>query len=286
MPQNPPPSLSALANMGTSVPKPAPGAAPAWMQDDAANAVSTAPDPDMTQWLADVRVSKLKSQGWSPADILAANDTAAKSLAADRPPAPLPFEQELTREDLQNRGAHAGADLSADLAPELNDTADYNATQAARRNWIPAVHGWWEEQNRAAIDRAKAPAEAEAAGALQRQALTNQGEVDKATATAAGRFNRPQSEVDKDFLSSIAELAGKGGFGIDSNGRPMAPPPEIAAKVSAAISRMAGGGNTGGAGTNAGVLTTKDLQDYVDAHPGSTIDDARRIATGGGYQVR
>jgi hypothetical protein len=288
MPQAP--SLAALSNVFGSKPPVASGAptgaAPAWMQQDADQNISTAPDPDLQQWLADVRVSKLKSQGWSAADIMAANATAASATAEQaRPPSMLPFEQEQTREDLQNRAGHAGADLSADLAPELNATADYNATQGARRNFIPAVHGWWDEQNQAALARAAAPAQAEAAGAYARQGLANQGEVDKAATAAAGRFNRPQSEQDKDFLSAIADLAGKGGFGIDPDtGRPMSPPKEIADKVTAAIGRM----GTGGAPAPAtpGVLTAKDLQDYVDHHPGMTLNDARNYAITMGWKVQ
>lgn len=294
-----PSSLSALARLASppDTPDSPPGDLPPWMADLAASGGSSgAPitppaDPDMNQWLSDLRVSKLKTQGWSPADILAA-DRGAATLnaqdAADRAPGAgvsgLPFAQELQREDLASRAGQSGLDLASTLAPGSNDLSDYNARRNALRQFQPDVYNWWQEQNKAALDRAVAPINAEMAGSLAKQQLANEGEIGKANVTGAARFNRPPSEQARDFIASIAELSRSGGFGVDKQGRPMAPPPDVMARVNQEIQNVQGGGATGAAST--GYLTTKDLNDYVTAHPGSTLDDARRAAVLQGYTVR
>lgn len=125
------------------------------------------------------------------------------------------------------RRAMRQAQTALDVEPTHQRLLDTQSYGEGARYWSPMSQGVMADQDRRAIERSTAPAEIQAEGAFRRAQADAAGRVGAAQATANGRRPDPTQMIS----TVIGNMTSKGAFGVDRNGRPLGPPPEIQQKV-------------------------------------------------------
>lgn len=140
----------------------------------------------------------------------------------------------LERNASEQRNLRSARDYAMPMHRIKTEMGDITSNAEALREWFPARQSLREQDFNRKRELAIGPAEAAAEGRIAAEGLRAQG--------AVGAAQARQPDPTEIAAKAIADMTRSGAFGVDRNGRPIAPPPDLQQRAIEQIMGLLQGG--------------------------------------------